>query len=82
MILAGHSDASYLSETKKGSRAGGQFSMSNDAPDPPNNGAVITIAQIIKSVMSSAAEDELGALFINCHEAIPAQHALEEMGYK
>ena len=82
MILAGHSDASYLSETKARSRAGGHFFMSNDTPDPPNNGAVITIAQIIKAVMSSAAEAELGALFINCHEAIPEQHALEEMGHK
>jgi hypothetical protein len=34
MILAGHSDASYLSETKARSRAGGHFFMSNDTPDP------------------------------------------------
>ena len=51
--------------------------MSNDSADPPNNGAVLTIAQIIKNVMSSAAEAELGALFINCREAIPARHTLE-----
>ena len=82
MVLAGHSDASYLSETKARSRAGGHFFMSSNTSEPPNNGAVITIAQIIKAVMSSAAEAELGALFINCREAIPARHALEEMGHK
>ena len=32
--------------------------------------------------MSSAAEAELAALFINCQEAVPARHALEEMGHK
>ena len=32
--------------------------------------------------MSSAAEAELSALFINCREAIPARQALEEMGHK
>ena len=56
--------------------------MSNDSADLPNNGAVLTIAQIIKNVMPSAAEAELGALFINCREAIPARHTLEEMGHK
>ncbi len=39
--------------------------MSNDEKFPPNNGAILTIATIIKAVMSSAAEAELGALFIN-----------------
>ena len=56
--------------------------MSNNTTFPPNNGAVFTIAKIIKAVMSSAAEAELGALFINCKGAIPAHHALEEMGHK
>ena len=81
MVLVGHSDASYLSESKARSRAGGHFFMSTDTADPPNNGAVLTVAQIIKNVMSSAAEAELGALFINCREAIPARHALLEMGH-
>ena len=82
MVLAIHSDASYLSETKARSRAGGHFFMSNNSADPPNNGAVLNIAQIIKSVMSSAAEAELGALFINSKQAIPARNTLEEMGHR
>ena len=56
--------------------------MSNDEAIPSNNGAVLTVSQIIKPVMSSAAEAELGALFINCRESIPARHALEIMGHK
>ena len=40
MVLALHSDASYLSEPKVRSRAGGHFFMSEDVVDPTNNGAV------------------------------------------
>ena len=82
MVLATHSDASYLSEPQARSRAGGHFFLSNDVPDPPNNGAVLNIAHIIKSVMSSAAEAELGAMFINAKEAVPARKTLDEMGHK
>ena len=81
MVLAGHSDASYLSESKARSRAGGHFFMSTDTAQPPKNGAVLTIAQIIKAVMTSAAEAEIGALYINCREAVPARHTLEYMGH-
>ena len=55
--------------------------MSNDTPFPPNNGAVLNIAQIIKAVMTSAAEAELGALYINAREAVPMQTTLAEMGH-
>ena len=70
MILAVHSDAGYANEKKSRSRAGGHFFLSNDDKFPPNNGAILTIATIIKAVMSSAAEAELGALFINAKEAV------------
>ena len=82
MVLAVHSDASYLSERKARSKSGGHFFMSEDDTYPTNNGAVITVAQIIKAVMSSAAEAELGALYINSREAVPIRHLLEEMGHK
>ena len=65
MVLAVHSNDSYLSETKVRSRSGGHFFMSNNMDLPHNNGAVFTIAKIIKAVMSSVAEAELGVLFIN-----------------
>ena len=82
MILAVHSDASYLNEPKARSRVGGHFFMTNDTDELPNNGAVLNIAQIIKHVMSSAAEAELGGLYINAREAIPARIVLEEMKHK
>eukprot|EP00804_Cyclotella_cryptica_P024318 CCRYP_015306-RA/>CCRYP_015306-RA protein AED:0.36 eAED:0.36 QI:0/-1/0/1/-1/1/1/0/360 len=71
MILAAHSDASNLSKTNARSRAGGHFFLSKNDHYPNNNGAVLTIAQIIKAVMSSAAEAELGVLYINAREVIP-----------
>ncbi len=81
MVLAGHRDASYLSETNARSQAGGHFFMSNNDALPPNNGAVLTIAQIIKAVMLSAAEAKISALYINCQEATPAHHTLEYLGH-
>jgi hypothetical protein len=56
--------------------------MSNDDAIPSNNGAILTISQIIKLVMSSAAEAKIGVLYVNCIEAIPARHALEFLGHK
>ena len=81
MVLAAHSDASYLSESNACSRAGGRFFMSNDAPRPHNNVTVLTIAQIIKAVMSSAAETEVGALYITCRKVVPVRHTLEFLGH-
>eukprot|EP01082_Thalassiosira_pseudonana_P012372 g11214.t1 g11214 contig5:382941-386300(-) len=81
MILAAHSDASYHSEPKARSRAGGHFFLSSDGLYPHNNGAILNIAQIIKTVMSSAAEAELGALYINAREAVWIRRVLEEMGH-
>jgi hypothetical protein len=74
MVLAAHSDASYLLDTNACSQAGGHFFMSSNTPHPHNNRTVLTIAQIIKAVMSSAAEAEIRVLYINCWEAVPACH--------
>ena len=82
MILAAHSDASYLSEPKARSRAGGHFFLSTNAEIPPNNGAILNIAHVIKHVMSSATEAELAALYINAREAVYIRIILEEMGHK
>ncbi len=71
MILAIHSDASYLSEPKAKSQAGSHMFMAGDDKIPINNGAILNISQVIKSVMSSAAEAELTALFINTKPPSP-----------
>ena len=82
MVLAGHINTSYLSKIKDGSRAGGNFFISNNTALTLNNGSVFTFDKFIKAVMSSASKAELGALFINRKEDIPARQALEEMGHK
>jgi hypothetical protein len=81
MVLAAHSNTSYFSKSKAHSRAGGHFFMSNSTANQPNKGAILTIAQIIKAVMSLVAEAEVGALYINCREAIPTRHTLQFMGH-
>jgi hypothetical protein len=92
MQLHVHSDASYLSESQARSRAGGTFflsSFSKDpkvAPDPnstppPHNGAIHTHCSIMKSVLSSATEAELGALFYNAKDGAMLRTTLESMGH-
>ncbi|KAL7544208.1 hypothetical protein ACHAWF_007592 [Thalassiosira exigua] len=82
MVLATHSDASYLSEPKARSRAGGHFFLSNNADLPANNGAILNIAHIIKHVMASATKAELAALYIMAREAVYIRIILEELGHK
>ena len=81
MVLIVHSNASYLSKPKARSRAGGHFFMSSDVANPHNNGAVLNIAQLIKSIMSLAAEAKLGTLYINAHKGISMRQLLTEMGH-
>jgi len=81
MVLAGNSNASYLSKSNAQSRAGRHFFMASNVETPPNNGVVFAISQIIKAVRSLAAEAEVGAFYINCRKAVPARHVLEFMDH-
>jgi hypothetical protein len=83
MILNIHSHASYLSEREAKSRAGGFFYMGSniDSQDRLTNGAILIISTILKHVMSSAAEAEIGSMFLNAKEATILRTILEEMGY-
>ena len=56
MVLVAHSNTSYLSKSNARIQVGRYFTMSNNNPNPLNNRATLTIAQIIKAVMSSATE--------------------------
>ena len=60
MRLIIHSDASYLSESKSRSRAGGICFLSNqgDSVDASINGAIDVISIIIPSVVAAASEAE------------------------
>ncbi len=50
MVLAVHSNASYLSKPKARSQAGRHFFLSSNTTVPPNNGAILNIAHIIKTL--------------------------------
>jgi hypothetical protein len=84
MILHIHSNASYLSENEAKSRARGFFYMgSNNKNDKKlTNGAILIINKVLKHVMSSAAEAEIGAVFINAKEGAVLRTTLGELGHK
>ena len=75
-----HSDASYLSASKARSRVGGHFFLSekfNPTLQTKHNGKILVVAAILKNVMASAAEAELGGLFINAKEGEVIRTPLE-----
>eukprot|EP00984_Skeletonema_dohrnii_P002769 scaffold955_cov79-Skeletonema_dohrnii-CCMP3373.AAC.11 len=85
MILNIHSDASYLSESRARSRMAGYFFLgTKPVPGEPIqlNGAIFVYTGIIKFTVASAAEAELGALFLNCREGKVIRLMLEELGHK
>ena len=53
--------------------------MSDNAEYPDNNGTVLNIAKIIHNVVTSAADAEINALFINTRQAIPSCYLIAEM---
>jgi hypothetical protein len=69
MILAAHSNASYLSEPNTHSQAGSHFFLSSNADIPPNNRAILNHSHIIKHVMAFATKAKLAALYITLCEA-------------
>ena len=81
MILSTQSGTLYLNVSLARSRAGAHIMLSKNTPVPALNGPVLTIAQVIKNVMSSAAEVELSGLFIWAKAMIPLRNTLMEMGW-
>ena len=79
MILASHADAGFLNESRARSRSGTHTFLSENEPKPKLNGPVLTIVQIIKTVMASAAEAKMAALFVTAKKIIPLRHTLIEM---
>jgi hypothetical protein len=90
MHLHIHSNASYLSEIRSRSRAGGYFFLS-DRPKkllpkphntaPPLNGAIYVHSSIMRCVLSSPIEAEAGALFHNAKDAAPFRITLLKLGH-
>ena len=84
MILNVHSDASYLSESRARSRASGRFFLGSlPQPNEPIklNGPIHDLCVILQLVAASAAEAELGALFLNTAQAKIIRLILEELGH-
>jgi hypothetical protein len=81
MVLAVHSNASYLSKPKAQSQTGGHSFLSSNKTVPPNNVAILNMAHIFKNVMSSATESELGGLYIMARKAVYIRIILEELGH-
>jgi hypothetical protein len=84
MVLNIHSDASYLSEPKARSRGYGHFFMGSiprDGKPIKLNGAFHTLCSILQCVVVSAAEAELGALFMNCQEGMIFKATLKILGH-
>ena len=82
MILHNHSDAAYLVATGARSRAAGYTYFGNNKNNKQIiNGPISIIAKIIKGVMSSAAEAEIAALYMNAREILPLRVTCEELGH-
>jgi hypothetical protein len=81
MILCAHADAGFLNKTNSCSRVDAHIYLLENDPFPQFNGAIPSIAQIIKFVMALASKSELAALFITAHEMIPHHQTLIAMGW-
>jgi hypothetical protein len=82
IILHIHSDVSYLSVSNTHSRLGSLF-FCGDKPlqeDTPN-GSILNVASVIKNMVASAAESEVGACFQNAQSGAPLRITLTELGH-
>jgi hypothetical protein len=81
MVLCAHLDAGFLNETNSCSCTRAHIFLSENELFLRFNGAVLSIAQIIKFVMASAAKSELAAPFVMAREMIPHRQTLISMGW-
>jgi hypothetical protein len=82
MILHIHSYASYLSVSNARSRIGGLFFLGNKSPEQDKlNRFILNVASVIKHVVTSTAESEVGACFRNAQSGAPLRVTLTELGH-
>jgi hypothetical protein len=85
MVMNIHSDASYLSKPGAPSRVCGHFFMGKvpiNGKPIKLNGAFHTLCALLRFVVASAAEAELGAIFLNCQEGMNFKLTLEDLRHK
>jgi hypothetical protein len=82
MILYIHSDASYLSVSNARSHLGGLFFCGDKHPQEDTiNGSILNVTSVIKNVVASAAESEVGACIQNAQSGAPLRVTLAELGH-
>jgi hypothetical protein len=82
MILHIHSDASYLSVSNAGSRLGDLFFCGDKPPQEDSlNGSILNVASVIKNMVASASESEVGTCFQNTQSGAPLRVTLTELGH-
>jgi hypothetical protein len=84
MILNIHSDAGHLNEPEARSRAGVYYFFMSSKPkkgEQQHNIPLLTLSIILRMVVASAAEAEIGALFLNAKEGVNIRNILSEMGH-
>jgi hypothetical protein len=82
MVLHIHSDASYLSVSNARSRLGGLFFLGNKSPEQDTkNGSILNVPAVIKNVVASAAESEVGACFHNTQSGALLTVTVTELGH-
>ena len=87
MQLYVDSDAAYLVAPKAKSRIAGYFHLSSQytpssgLPTPHLNGPIHIECQVLKHVVSSAAEAETSGIFVNIQTAISIRRILEALGH-
>ena len=80
MVLRVDSDGAYLVAPKARSRAGGYHFLSN-ADGTTFNAPIYVLAKVLKHVTASAAETEIGAIYLNAREATIFRQTLADMGH-
>jgi hypothetical protein len=83
MILNIHSDASYVSVSNAWIRLRGLFFLCYKSPEQETlSGSILNIAAVIKNVVASAKESEVGACFHNAQSGAPLSVTLTELGHR
>jgi hypothetical protein len=82
VILHIYSDASYLYVSNAHSRLGGLLFCGDKYPHEDNlNGSILNVASVIKNVVASAAESEVGACFKNAQSGAPLRVTFTKLGH-
>jgi hypothetical protein len=83
MILHIHSDASYLSVSHAHIFIGGLLFFGDKPPNEDKlNGSILNVEAVIKNVVASAVESEVGACFESAQNGAPIRINLIELGHK